>query len=82
MSGLVLLLGAPGVGKSTLASALLAAHSSSIHAFLNVGEHLRAEGRLDAHLRCPSAARKLDLRRLAQGMLEDACRDLLASSSR
>jgi adenylate kinase family enzyme len=76
MKGAVLLLGAPGVGKSVLGDALCAAHGATVHAFLNVGEQWRKAGKVDTHLRHPTAAGKEELQQLARNMLSAACQEL------
>jgi adenylate kinase family enzyme len=70
MKGAVLILGAPGAGKSVLGDALCTAHSATVHAFLNVGQHLKH----------PSAAGKAELQQLARGMLSAACQQLAEAS--
>jgi adenylate kinase family enzyme len=70
-SGVVLLLGAPGVGKSTLGKLLQRTHASTVDAF-NVGDQLRATGKVERHLRDPTAAGKLELSDLASDILDDA----------
>jgi signal recognition particle GTPase len=56
----VLLLGAPGVGKSTLGKLLQRTHAATVDAFVNVGDQLRATGKVERHLRDPTAASKLE----------------------
>lgn len=85
-AGVVLLLGAPGVGKSLLGRALYNAHSQQIQAFLNVGQHLRTMGKLDYSLLYswplqPTAAASLqaELKLLARQALQRACSGLKQS---
>jgi adenylate kinase family enzyme len=79
MKGAVLILGAPGAGKSLLGDALCAAHSSAIQAFLNIGQQLRNAGKVDEYQRHPTAACKAELQRLARAMLSAACQELAAA---
>lgn len=74
--GVVLLSGSPGAGKSLLGQALSAAHSASIHAYVNVGQQLRSTGKVDKYMRHPTAARKAKLQQLATCILSKACEDL------
>lgn len=76
MKGAVLLLGAPGAGKSVLGNALCATHSATIHSFLSVGQQLRDAGKVDKYLRNPTAAGKAELQQLARSMLSAACQEL------
>lgn len=69
--GVVLLIGAPGVGKSTLAKALQKEHPECV--LLNTGEQLRALGLVNEHLLHPSAAGLEDLQITARRLLEEAC---------
>jgi adenylate kinase family enzyme len=80
MKGAVLILGAPGAGKSVLGDALCTAHSATVHAFLNVGQQLRDAGKVEKHLKHPSAAGKAELQQLARGMLSAACQQLAEAS--
>lgn len=81
-SGVVLLLGAPGVGKSTLGKLLQGTHSCTVQAFVNVGEQLRATGKVEQHLRHPTSTSKQDLARLAHSILEKACRSFKEQENR
>jgi MoxR-like ATPase len=80
MNGAVLIIGAPGAGKSLLGDALCAAHSSTIHAFLNIGQQLRNACKVYEYQRHPTAVRKAELQRLARSMLSAACQELTAAS--
>jgi adenylate kinase family enzyme len=79
MKGAVLILGAPGAGKSLLGDALCAAHSSTIHTFLNIGQQLRDAGKVSEYQRLPTAARKAEMQQLAHKMLSAACQELAAA---
>jgi adenylate kinase family enzyme len=81
MKGAVLILGAPGAGKSLLGDALCAAHSSTIHAFLNIGQQLRNAGKVFEYQRHPTAARKTELQQLARTILSHACQELAAADA-
>lgn len=67
----VLLIGAPGVGKSTLAKALQAKHHSIT--LLNTGEQLRTMGLVDEQLAHPSEERSKELQQTARRLLTGAC---------
>lgn len=69
--GVVLLIGAPGVGKSTFARALLERHPACM--LLNTGEQLRAMGMVDEHLLHPSVEGLQDLQKTARKLLAEAC---------
>lgn len=73
-SGVVLLLGAPGVGKSALGKLLQRTHAATVDAFVNVGDQLRATGKVEQHLRNPTTASKQELSHLASDILDDAFR--------
>lgn len=79
LSGVVLLLGSPGAGKSLLGRLLLQAHAHSVHAFVNVGHILRATGKVDDHLQHPSSASKASLALSAREILQAACHDFKAA---
>lgn len=74
--GVVVLLGPPGCGKSTLGRALAKTHLHTVHSVLNVGLELRKAGHLEHHFQHPTAAGRDELRKVAQELLEEACRDL------
>lgn len=78
-SGVVLLLGAPGVGKSLAGRLLKHAHSASVHAFVNVGQLLRATGMVEQHLRNPTSASKAALGAAAREILSGACCEFKAA---
>lgn len=69
--GVILIIGAPGVGKSTLARALLEKHSSSV--LLNTGQQLRAMGVVDEQLLHPSVGGMEELQKTARKLLAEAC---------
>ncbi|KAG2488438.1 hypothetical protein HYH03_012945 [Edaphochlamys debaryana] len=77
--GAVLLLGAPGVGKSTLGR-LLASRAPPGSRFLSVGEELRAQGLVRRQEEAPSAARRAQMREAAAELLRGACREWLEAS--
>lgn len=74
-SGVVFLLGAPGAGKSALGRLLSQTHSQTVYDFVNVGEQLRATGKVQKHLQHPTQMGKKQLAQLARGILEEVCRD-------
>lgn len=77
MKGAVLIIGAPGAGKSVLGDALCAAHPASVHAFLNVGQQLRDAGKVVEYKMHSTAACKAELQQLARNMLSAACQELV-----
>ena len=79
--GVVLLLGAPGTGKSLLGNALAMAHRS-ITSFVNVGETLVVEGLVGAHLAHPTPTNQAALRSRARSILEGACASLQSKPGR
>jgi len=70
----VLLLGAPGAGKSVLGRLLSQFHSPTTYGFVNVGDQLRATGRVQEHLQHPTQLGKKQLAQMARDILEEACR--------
>jgi adenylate kinase family enzyme len=70
--GAVILIGAPGVGKSTLGRYLTAAVTATTH-FLSVGDVLRERGLVQQQLERPTAARRSAMRREARELLRTAC---------
>jgi hypothetical protein len=75
-AGVLLLLGAPRVGKSLLAAALQEAHSSSVVACYGVGQQLRDLGLVDEYAAHPTAARRAQLREMGTQMLAAKCKEL------
>ena len=67
--GAIVLLGEPGVGKSTLGRALEGTHSDTT-VFLSVGDRLREEGWLSQE---PTAARSRAMRERAKEILDATC---------
>lgn len=78
--GVVVLLGAPGVGKSLLGKALSQAHGSAAE-FLNVGEELRAQGLVKQHQEHPTEATRQALASKAEELRAAACRRLAAEAA-
>lgn len=70
--GVVLIIGAPGVGKSTLARTLLEKHCHS-SMMLNTGQQLRAMGMVHEQLLHPSVEGMEELQRTARKLLAAAC---------
>lgn len=79
--GAVLLIGAPGSGKSVLGKALAATHSLHVHSFINIGQKLRTTDKVERHLQHPSLASKQGLTTSAEALLHQACRDLLLAQA-
>jgi hypothetical protein len=75
-AGVVVLLGAPGVGTSLLAAALQEVHSSSVVAICNVGQQLRGLGLVDTYATRPSEQGRQQLQAVAKQMLADSCSQL------
>ncbi|KXZ47387.1 hypothetical protein GPECTOR_35g825 [Gonium pectorale] len=72
IGGAVLLIGAPGVGKSTLGRYLQQAHPDRV-TFFSVGEELRLRGLVPQHPEAPDAARRRELRQLVRELLSREC---------
>jgi hypothetical protein len=70
--GAVLLVGAPGVGKSLLGRALEAAHAPG-PTFSSVGDSLRAEGLVQRLLIEPTAEQREVVRTRARELVDAAC---------
>ncbi|EFJ39408.1 hypothetical protein VOLCADRAFT_101013, partial [Volvox carteri f. nagariensis] len=77
--GVVLLLGAPGVGKSTLGRYLQHRHPTTTR-FLSVGDELRAKGLVGARQR-PGAEVQREVRRLARELLQREIAEWAAASN-
>jgi hypothetical protein len=90
VNGVVLLIGPPGVGKSTLGRALEAQHAAGqlgqgleaglSLSFLNVGQVLRDEGLVDAYTQLDSTANLTALQIRARSLMDEACCKLEAAS--
>ncbi|GLC48990.1 hypothetical protein PLESTB_000170600 [Pleodorina starrii] len=70
--GAVLLLGGPGVGKSTLGRYLHSRHPTTSR-FLSVGDELRSRGLVRLQEEQPTAARREEMRRTARELLRREC---------
>ena len=68
--GVVVLLGAPGSGKSTLGRAIAATRPSEV-TFVSVGDALREQGSLNLLQR--HVIDENEIRRCARGVLDNAC---------
>ncbi|KAG1670823.1 hypothetical protein FOA52_003414 [Chlamydomonas sp. UWO 241] len=89
--GVVLLIGPPGVGKSTLGRALVAQHAAGqlgqgleaglSLSFLSVGQVLRDEGLVDAYMRLDSTANLTALQHRARSLIDEACCKLQLDSA-
>lgn len=75
--GVILLLGAPGAGKSLLGEALSKRHGAS---FLNVGQELRSRGLVEPHLQHPTETGRQRLASEARQLAAAACSQLKAGS--
>ncbi|PNH03221.1 hypothetical protein TSOC_010756 [Tetrabaena socialis] len=71
-SGAVLLIGAPGVGKSTLGRYLQLQQPGTTR-FVSVGDHLRSLGLVQQQQERPTEARRQAMQREARAELERAC---------
>lgn len=85
MNGVVLLIGPPGIGKSTLGQALVAqlGHRlcSMSLSFLSVGQVLRDEGLVDEYMRLDSTANLHQLQNRARSLMDEACCKLQVESA-
>lgn len=75
--GVVLIIGAPGSGKSVLGEALATVHSLHVHSCLNIGQQLRNSGKVKRHLQFPTVASKMELQAMARAVMDQACLDML-----
>ena len=70
----MLLIGAPGVGKSLLAQALHRTHKSSC--LCNVGQELRRMGLVEQYMSGPTGSQRQLLEDTARSIVQEACRAL------
>jgi adenylate kinase family enzyme len=72
LSGAVLLLGAPGSGKTLLGGILARTHCNVLQ--VNIGQSLRATGKVQQHFLNPTGSSKQSLAQGARQLLSTACK--------